>query len=82
MVHLWLKVFATLNGTISVLYLHNDSVSNSKDTGKIHTKALWRDYYIQPSKNEITVNPKTAKNHSSYSQGPKLTIFNGFRGLE
>ena len=45
-------------------------------------KALWRDYDIQPSKKEITVIPKTAKNHSSYSQGPKLTIFNSFRGLE
>ena len=47
-----------------------------------YNRTLWRDYYIQPSKNEITVIPKTTKNHSSYTQGPKLTIFNSFRGLE
>ena len=49
---------------------------------KMPDLALWRDYDIQPSKKEITVIPKTAKNHSSYSQGLKLTIFNSFRGLE
>ena len=49
---------------------------------KIVNKALWRDFYIQPSKNKLTVIPKTAKNHSGYSQGPMLMIFNSFRGLE
>ena len=45
-------------------------------------EALWRDYYIQPSKNGITVIPKTAKNNFGYSQTPKLLMFIGFRGLE
>ena len=46
------------------------------------TEPLWRDYYIQPSKSKITVNPKTVKNCPTYSQGTKLLIFNGFWGLE
>ena len=28
--------------------------------------------------NEITINPKTAKNRPTYSQGTKLSIFNIF----